>query len=144
MKYCIKCGSELRGAKNFCMACGAKQDRLKKEKAEQVTEKAIKKDKVVNSGKCIKCDEETEKKCFFCESWICRDHYLRMQANKFPNEELMGYRAEGNTKKVNEGWRGFIISACPRCASMKHTRGLTPGEADKIKVFDHCSWYKLD
>jgi hypothetical protein len=67
-----------------------------------------------------------------------------MQANKFPNEEFMGYKAQGNSNKINEGWRGFIISACPRCVSIKNTRGLTPGESDAINVVDLCSWYKLD
>ena len=31
MKYCIKCGSELRGVKSYCVACGAQQIKTKKD-----------------------------------------------------------------------------------------------------------------
>jgi hypothetical protein len=144
MKYCLHCGSELKGAKAFCIVCGARQDKLKKEIKEVKPEKRVSTSKETESGICIRCGEETEKKCFFCDEFACRDHNTRMQANIYPNEELMGLKAQGETRKINEGWRSFIIFACPRCSSMKQTKGLTDGEADLVNVVDNCSWYKLD
>jgi hypothetical protein len=145
MLYCRKCGSELKGAKNFCMVCGAKQDQIKKEDTGTVMKAPdSKKKKVEDNGECIRCGEDTEKKCFFCEGFVCRDHYNRMQANIYPYEELLGLKANGETKKINEGWRGFIINACPRCSSIKTNKGLTNGELDEINIIDMCSWYKLD
>ncbi len=143
MIYCVKCGSELKGAKAYCIVCGAKQEKLKTERPVAPAKKSVKKAEE-ESGFCLKCGEETEKKCFFCNEFICREHYIRMQANLYPYEELMGLQAQGEKRKINEGWRGYIIFACPRCASMKSTKGLTNGEMEAVNVINQCSWYKLD
>ncbi len=148
MLYCRKCGSELKGAKSFCIVCGAKQDQLKRDEVKtpgavmKTTNKPKKSQ--AKSGECIRCGEQTEKTCFFCENFVCRDHYHRMQANVYPYEEILGLKALGENKKINEGWRGLIINACPRCASIKNTKGLTDTETDEINVVNQCSWYKLD
>lgn len=144
MIYCIKCGSELRGAKNFCLVCGSKQEKLGKEKSGPRPEKKEKQVKKVETGTCIKCGEDTERTCFFCDDFICRDDYKRMQANKYPYEEFVSLKAQGEKRLINEGWRGFIIFACPKCSGKKYTKGLTPGERDAINVVDQCSWIKLD
>ena len=151
MLYCKKCGSELKGAKNFCIICGAKQDQIKKEqrgaagKLAAQTEVAEKpKKKAEESGRCIRCGEDTEKKCFFCEDFICRDHYTKMQANIHPYETLITLKANGETKRINEGWRGFIIFSCPKCTGRKNTKRLTDGELDAVNLVNQCSWYKLD
>ena len=154
MLYCKKCGSELKGAKNYCIICGAKQDQIKREqkvvsgKTDTQTQKPgldkKPKKKGEETGKCIRCGDETEKKCFFCEEFICRDHFTKMQANLHPYDKWVTLKANGETKRINEGWRGFIIFSCPKCTGRKNTKPLTNGELDAVNLVNQCSWYKLD
>ena len=67
-----------------------------------------------------------------------------MQSNIHPYEEFVELQAQGEKRRINEGWRSFIIFACPKCASLKSTKRLTDGEMDAVNVVNHCSWYKLD
>ena len=146
MKYCIKCGSELRGAKNYCIVCGAQQDRAKAEG--KTIEKPVrpKSDarKSSKSSDCVKCGEETEKQCFFCNDFICRDHSIRMQANVLPVFDMSQLKTQQETKRINEGWRGFIVFSCSSCAGKRAGKHLTEDENRMISTLDHCTWYKLD
>ena len=144
MIYCIKCGSELRGAKSFCIVCGTQQDKGKKEIEAPSPLKKESKIKELDEGTCIKCGEETEKRCFFCNDFICRDHYNRMQPNKIPYGEMNELKTHKENRRINEGWRGFIINACSKCSGLKMGKYLTDIEEEKISTVDHCSWYKLD
>ena len=148
MMYCAKCGSELKGAKNYCIVCGAQQDKLIKElKAQQQdqreTTQKLRKAAGSESGQCFRCKEETEKKCFFCSEFVCRDHYTRMQPNKFSITKMTELQTQGEKQRINDGWRGYIVSTCGRCAPMKERKGLTQQEKDKLNLVEDCSWYKV-
>ena len=119
MRYCNKCGSELTGIKRYCVVCGAAQDKVKKNKiSTSAGESKVKKEEA-GSGKCVRCGDETDKKCFFCHDFICRDHYTRMQANVNSYVKMQEYIAAEETKHINEGWRGFIVFTCPKCLRLK-------------------------
>ena len=148
MRYCVKCGSELRGAKNYCIACGAQQDKLKKEISETKLEQknGLKETKVteLKSGKCLRCGELTDRRCFFCGEFVCRDHYFRMQANIYPTGRMTELKTHGERRSINDGWRGFIIFSCPKCSAIKERKELTDEEMTQINSPDFCSWYRLE
>ncbi len=142
MRYCKKCGSELTGMKKYCVICGASQDESKKEK-EPAAAKQLK-GKGAESGRCVRCGNESDKTCFFCKEFVCRDHYTRMQANVNTYVTMQDYLTQQETAKINEGWRGFMIYACPKCLRLKVGKKLTDEEIVDINTVDECSWYKLE
>jgi hypothetical protein len=143
MKYCIYCGTELRGMKKFCIVCGKKQDKLQKAIETEAPEKPKHEDKE-EMGDCVRCGDDTEKKCFFCDDYVCRAHYTRMQANVSTFAEMKEYTTQEETKRINEGWRGFIVYACPKCLRLKVGKKLTDDETVQINTVDECSWYKIE
>ena len=146
MIYCKFCGSELKGAKKFCMVCGKPQEKSDDEKRIAASGSPLKREKAKESeeGTCNKCGEETDKKCYFCSEFVCRDHYTRMQANVHPYVKMQQYLTENETKRINEGWRGLIILSCPKCLRLKVGKQLTNEEILAINTVDDCSWYKLE
>lgn len=144
MKYCAKCGSELRGAKKFCMVCGVSQEKVKEEKLGPDLESPKKMEAEEEISSCIKCGDDTDKKCFYCKDSICREHYIRLQANTNSYVEMQQYLNEGDSKRINEGWRGFIVFSCPKCTRLKVGKQLTDDEILTMNTVDDCSWYKLD
>lgn len=144
MKYCINCGSELRGAKKFCMVCGTEQEKAKKDKIEKRVERPKMEKGEEEMSTCVKCGEDTDKKCYFCSDFICREHYIRLQANTNSYVEMQRFLNEGDTKSINEGWRGLIVFSCPKCTRLKVGKQLTDDEILAINTVDDCSWYKLD
>ena len=148
MLYCKYCGSELKGAKKFCLACGKSQEKSKKDivtkSPETIVTYSKRKQEIPSEGLCIKCENETDKRCYFCKDFVCREHYIRMQANINPYINMQQYITENDTKRINEGWRGGIIIACPKCTRLKVGKELTAEENIAINVFDECTWYKLD
>jgi hypothetical protein len=146
MIYCKKCGSELRGAKNFCMVCGTEQTKVSKDSkpSKPVTTKKKTSDKAVESGSCQKCGENTDKQCYFCKTFVCREHYLRMQPNVIPSYDMIELKNQMETRRINEGWRGFIISSCSKCSGIMVGKHLTDEENEDMNTITPCSWYKLD
>ena len=154
MMYCYKCGSELRGAKKFCKVCGARQseagrkgasDGTKDRQRLKVEEKSTPdKEPEVETGICYRCGYESDRKCFFCEKFICKDHIKRMQANVASYVDMQHYIKHEDKIRINQGWRGYIINACPRCASIKQGKDLTDDENEKIQTVDICAWYPVD
>lgn len=142
MKYCIKCGSELRGAKNFCMICGTRQEKAKKGE-KPIPDRKVKSTEI-ETGSCVKCGDETDRKCFFCDTFVCRDHYFRMQANVLSYPDMQAHKTQDESKRINEGWRGFITFACQKCVAKKDGKELSEEETAAISTLDECSWYKLD
>jgi hypothetical protein len=151
MIYCKKCGSELKGAKKYCTACGARQpakDRLesgvKSAIPEKKKKKVDKKEEDIETGECYRCGALSERTCFFCENFICKGHIKRMQANAASYVDMQHYIKHSDKLRINQGWRGYIIYACPRCASIRHGRDLTDEETEKIRTIDICAWYPID
>ena len=142
--YCYKCGSELTGMKKYCVVCGTAQDKAQKDKIATAAEESTKSKEEAESGKCVRCGDETEKKCFFCRDFICRDHYTKMQANVNSYVTMQEYIAAEETKRINEGWRGFIVFSCPKCLRLKVSKQLTDDETVQISTVDECSWYKIE
>jgi hypothetical protein len=66
-----------------------------------------------------------------------------MQANILPAVEFKTAASLGDRKRINAGWRGFIIDTCARCSSMNNGRGLTNDEKNEIRTVDICSWFEL-
>jgi len=144
MKYCLKCGSELKGAKSFCMACGANQHKVRKESDSQKIVLPKEKKDPTRMGTCYKCGDDTEKECFFCKKHICRYHHIRMQPNLNPFGNMQELKNLGESHKIHEDWRGFIVFGCPRCAGMKERKQLTDDELEDMNINEHCSRYRLD
>jgi hypothetical protein len=144
MKYCRHCGSELKGAKRFCIICGKSQDKSEDDKKQSIYSKSKDKSTDLEDGKCIKCHEDSDKTCFFCNKYVCREHYTRLQANVHPYIKMQQYLAENESKVINEGWRGLIAVTCPNCLRLKVGKQLTDDETEKISTVDECTWYKLD
>lgn len=143
MLYCKHCGSELTGARKFCVVCGKSQD--KEIKGDKVKEQQPQmKKKSTNEGPCIRCGLDTEKKCFFCKEFVCREHYTRMQANTNNYADMREFITQGETKRINEGWRGLIVYACPKCLRLRVGKALTDEETATINTVDECSWFKLE
>lgn len=149
MMYCYKCGSELKGAKTFCGVCGVRQtDEARKAVCEpppaREDEKAAKDKEEEETGECYRCGELSERKCFFCDKYICKEHITRMQANTASYIDMQHYIKHVDKIRVNQGWRGYIIYACPRCSSIRHSKDLTEEDAEKIRTVDVCTWYPVD
>jgi hypothetical protein len=144
MKYCYKCGSELKGAKRFCMVCGIEQKKTIDDKVSQVKDEPIEPKGDEDSGECVRCGEDTEKTCFFCNVHVCRDHYTRMQANVNSYVTMKQYLNEEDAKRINDGWRGFMVYSCPKCLRLKVGKKLSDDETNTISTVDECSWYKLE
>ena len=141
MSNCSFCGAPLTGAKRFCVKCGREQ------KGKAVKEAAGKKGPSKREERetlaCHKCGEETERTCYFCHKPICFHHTQKMQANALPEIEFRTAQKMGNHRKINWGWRGFIISVCSRCKSMYNGRALTDEDLRDIQTLDKCSWFEL-
>ncbi len=144
MRYCFKCGSELKGARNFCIVCGTPMDRAKDEIIKPKTEFKEPKVTELKAGKCLRCGEMTDRRCFFCGEFVCRSHYSRMQANVYPTGQMVELKTKGEKRAINEGWCGFIVFSCPKCSGIKERKGLNDNEMVKINAVDECSWYKLE
>ena len=67
-----------------------------------------------------------------------------MQANTSCLVDMKHYLAHRDKIRINEGWRGYIIYACSRCASIKEGKDLIDEETDKIRTIDLCAWYPVD
>lgn len=146
MLYCAKCGSELKGAKKYCNVCGARQSPGSKRVTGPPPElrKKEKQQEEVELGECFRCGQEADRKCFFCEGFICKDHVRRMQANVASRVDMEHYMKYNDKIRINQGWRGYIINACIRCSSIKHMKDLNEDENEKIRTVDVCTWYPVD
>jgi phage FluMu protein Com len=146
--YCFKCGSELKGAKTFCSVCGVRQTEIGRSKLRQKPQKEEKKkveeEETVEAGECYRCGELSERKCFFCEKHICKEHITRLQANVASYIDMQHYVKHNDKLRINQGWRGYIIYACPRCSSIRQSKDLTEEETEKIQTIDVCAWYPVD
>ena len=144
MKYCLQCGSELKGAKKFCMVCGKEQEKLNEDKDLGIPKRSKPDAADDESGSCERCGEDTDKKCYFCTVPVCRDHYTRLQANTNSYVNMKQYITESDNKRINEGWRGLIVYSSPKCLRLKVSKQLTDEETLDINTVDECSWYKID
>ncbi|UCH88790.1 MAG: hypothetical protein JSV49_11190 [Thermoplasmata archaeon] len=142
MTDCMYCGAPLAGAKRFCVKCGREQKDTGKSKEKKKEPKKSKKEDE-KKLECHKCGGETERICYFCGKPICQGHTYKMQANALPALEFKTAASMGHHRRINAGWRGFIISTCPRCMSMNDGRALDDNELVEIQTVDKCTWFKL-
>lgn len=142
MSTCSYCGAPLIGAKRFCVKCGREQQAALKKGVES---KPPKKSRIETKGEleCHKCGEGTDRNCYFCNKPICLQHSYKMQANVLPSIEFETAMSLGDRKRINQGWRGFIIDTCSRCSSMNNGRTLTEDEKIEIRTVDICAWFEL-
>jgi hypothetical protein len=131
----------LIGAKRFCVRCGREQKGAAKKAAAGSSKKKARKE--TDKLECHKCGELTERTCYFCGKPTCQPHLKKMQANALPSIEFNTATSLGDHKRVNAGWRGFIISACSRCTSINHGKPLNEDELIEIRTVDKCTWYDL-
>ena len=144
MIYCSNCGKELKGAKNFCSNCGYsnldtdEEPTTKHEDDAFETEPVSDPDGPVSAGDdvpgsgdmneipadaiivdktCTQCGEKGEKKCFFCNLYVCDRHLVNMQV------------------LADKAGFGDIITACGNCADSKNNKQPTEAEAKKIGFF---------
>jgi hypothetical protein len=144
--YCEFCGAELLGVKRFCVRCGREQKTRKH--TSTVDRKTPESEKVRKktdepTEECFRCGGPTERACYFCGKPICNNHTDKMQANILPRMEFDTAKSLGDRKRINNGWRGFIIPTCFRCSSNYEGRPLSPEEQDEIRTLDKCSWFLL-
>ena len=142
MTDCSYCGAPLVGAKRFCVKCGREQKDYARPEPPSREDKRSKPSRP-EGGECHKCGEPTERKCYFCEKPICNVHSTKMQANVLPAVEFRSAISLGDRKRVNQGWRGFIIDTCSRCSSINDGKILTEDEKIEIRTVDNCSWFQL-
>lgn len=142
MSDCEFCGAALMGAKRFCIRCGREQKTIKK-KLEPPKEVKKPERKEADKEECHKCGEVTERVCYFCGKAICQNHSYKMQANVLPTIEFRTAMSLGDRKRINNGWRGFIIDSCSRCSSMRDGRPLSDEEKSEIRTVDPCCWFEL-
>ncbi len=146
--YCFKCGSELQGAKTFCTVCGTRQTESGRRELgrppQKEDKKKVEEKKTEESGECYRCGELSERKCFFCEKYVCKGHITRLQANTASYIDMQHYVKHNDKLRINQGWRGYIIYACPRCSSIRQSKDLTKEETVKIQTVDICAWYPVD
>jgi len=142
--YCEFCGAELLGVKRFCVRCGREQ--TKKPKSHTVDRKTKPSEKPKTAEpkeECFRCGEPTDRVCYFCGTPVCNNHTDKMQANVLASVEFETAKSLGDRKRINLGWRGFIIPTCFRCSSNNMGRPLSPEEQDEIRTIDKCSWFLL-
>ena len=140
--YCEFCDAELIGARRFCVKCGREQKReIKRTTVDRTMEKPKKEEP--RGEACFRCGEDTERGCYFCGKPICQNHSHKMQANVLPDIEFRTALSLGDRKRINQGWRGFIIDACSRCSGMNNGKALTEDEKIEIRTVDICSWFEL-
>jgi hypothetical protein len=143
MPECSYCGAPLLGAQRFCVKCGREQDKPVKKSASGKEAPAPRKDTKPEQLECHKCGDMTERICYFCGKPICFHHTIKMQANALPTIEFKTAIEMGDHRRINSGWRGFIVSACSRCMSMNNGRSLTEEDLVEIRTVDRCSWFEL-
>jgi len=140
MTVCEECGSELIGAKKFCVNCGTPAGKASGGK--KGGEKKPQKEKEVVHF-CYICEDESDRVCFFCDHDVCRGHSKRLQPNRLHLDQWRLACDTGNFNDINAGWTGRFVNACYRCYSRKLEKELNEDESRAMGTIDRCNWYAI-
>jgi hypothetical protein len=139
MDVCSECGSELIGAKKYCVVCGAPGGTAPVGGGRK---KGAKKEKEVVHF-CYICEEEADRVCFFCDHDVCRGHTKRAQPNRLHVDQWRLACDTDSFGDINNAWTGRMVYACFRCFSRKLEKELNSDEAQAMGTVDRCNWYAI-
>lgn len=135
---CLDCGSELVGAKKFCIICGSPVREEKKP-----AKREPKSTKAAEGESCEICGDEASRICYFCDKNICRSHSRRLQPNRMHLDQWRLAVNTGSFADINNNWTGRLIYTCSRCFSMKFEKELSEDDRRDQGCFQRCNWYEV-